>query len=298
MHPLGAHPTFAHRLNLIVLEIISQKHTMEDTELLPLTPATVLPPSKEISILLREGEGYKFSVTTEAAEAKAKLIEASGKITTVDAGSLELAQLTVKSLAALRIQVEKARKEVKAPVLELADEIDAHAKGFVNTVLFEESRLSKEIGIFSRQQEEIRQEAIRKAQKAAQEASELKAQAERAAEAAKAPPEPEAKPLSFAERARLAADQEELAQKAEAATQSAQQATQAAISLAPVAGVKSVLTFEVEDIVALYRAHPELVTLTVKTAEVNKRLKQLQANNLPTSIPGLKIITDSKVSTR
>lgn len=65
-------------------------------------------------------------------------------------------------------------------------------------------------------------------------------------------------------------------------------------------GVTFPLSFEVDDIAQLYMEHPELVTLTVKTAEVKAFLKaeETKLNGQVPTVPGLRVFRAARIQTR
>ena len=118
-------------------------------------------------------------------------------------------------------------------------------------------------------------------------------------EAARAHDEAQAAKAKAEEDSRKAREAEQ-ARAAEAARieQARKEATLA--SSRGVSGVKFKTVFEVEDIAEFYRNHPDLVTLTVKTSEVNALVARLEKENngvLP-SIPGLLLKREPIVATR
>lgn len=182
---------------------------------------------------------------------------------------------------ARRIEAERIEKERKAEAERLAEE--------------------------KRREDEARklQEAAEAARKAAEEAAakanaddeeeDIEAELARAAAIdAKNAADKAAKDAAEADRIAEEARQKEAAELAE------RQRLASVSSLAVTKGVTFPLAFEVEDIAQFYMEHPELVTLTVKTAEVKAYLKAQEEKldgGIPT-VPGLRVFRAAKVGTR
>ena len=157
-------------------------------------------------------------------------------------------------LSAMRIEVDKCRKEIKEPVLRVGKLIDQAAKDFMAEIELEESRIKGLIGDH------------------ANEVARLKAIAE--AE--------ERKAFEFARAAREAAEgtgriADVLAHKAAVAAKLAASTEVAETKVAQ--GVRFAWDFEVIDIDALYQSAPQFVTLTPRRAEILAEIKRIAETN-------------------
>jgi len=207
----------------------------------------------EIMPLILAGDGYQLTISSEAEARKAALIEKSSEITTVTSNDESAkAQFHSRSLAAMRIEVEKSRKLVKEPVNRIGKMIDQAAANFLVEITAEEGRIKQLVGAHA-------EEVLRiKAEKEA---------AERAAfEAARAAKE-EAENGGIA--AVLAA-KKALADKLQSSNEVA--ATRLA------AGIRFAWDFEVADLAAVYDLAPQFVTLEIKRSTVLTFLRELADN--------------------
>lgn len=263
------------------------------------TPATV-------NALALIGDGYTLGITADAKLEKAVLLSTSSEVTVVsDPTTYEVAQDSTRSLAAMRNAVEKSRKQVKEPVLALGKQIDSIAAEFIADIEAEEKRIQSLMQDYAREQARIRAEQEAAARRAAAEAERQKQEAERKAREAEeqARRAEVLKTKAAQDKANAAAEEArrlsyEAAQKAQAEQTKALEQTLASVQTAAPAGVKEELDYEVTDIAALYRAAPQLVELSPRRKDILAALKQLQAANLPTTIPGLTIKKVLKISTR
>ena len=211
-------------------------------------------------------------------------------------------------------EVEKGRTEVKAPVLALGRKIDAAAEEFSAPLAAAQKRLQSVLTEDAKQQARITREAEekRQAELRRQQEEERKRQAEidrqaREAEQARLAAERAEREAKTAE-ARAAA--QEAARKAadEAAALAVQKEKEAAaakleqaellcqpVAPAKAAGttVRNLWTFDVVDIHAVYKAHPDLVELTVKRADVLALIRSGTRE-----IPGLSIWQETTANAR
>jgi len=280
--------------------------------------------------LILAGEGYSLGIAPEAESAKAELLtQAAGITAVIDSTSAETARQHVKKLAAMRNLVEKSRKAVKEPVIDVGRKIDDKAKEFSAELISEETRITGLIGAHAAEVERKRQEAERERLRLEREESERQAAAERQRQAEEAAAR---KAAEEAEKARLAAQEAEWAdspdQQAEAkrqaeeaeraAAEARRQAVEAeaarqaeaakakedalaagmlAQSQGP-AGVSWVYDFETTDIASLYKARPELVELSAKRSLILAELKAQAERGEEPSLPGLHVKREPKVRTR
>lgn len=309
----------------------------QEVEIIPPGQPVPVPEVVTGSLILR-GHGYETLVTQTAAEQKRIIVEASRKVVAVtDSASCDLAQSRIKSLASIRTAVEKSRKDIKAPVIELGRRIDATATEFVAEVITEESRLSGLVADYVREEQrkarEAREAAERERQRiereehekrmealrAEQEAERQRMAAERAAHEAEmaalaAQRQQDAAAQRAAEQAASAARQaqEEARQRAEAAqreqeraAEEARRQAEAVTTTAPVevAGVSNEIDFRVVDAAAFYAAFsakcPEFFEIVVKRAPVLEALKKsLKAKGKIPAVPGLEVFENVKVRGR
>lgn len=259
--------------------------------------------------LILTGAGYGLEVSPEAETQKAELLaSASAIVEVLDPAGSELARAEVKALAAMRNLVEKSRNQVKAPVLQVGKDIDAKAAEFVAEIKAEETRLTTLVGDYAAEVERLRQKMLREIEekrqaeaKALREAEEARLKAEREAEAAKQAEE-EAMWADSAEDQAKAKEAARVAEEARAKAEAERSAIieEKVVEIVPAAadGTKFVTDFEVEDLHALYIAHPSLCTLTIRTADVKAHLKMLEDRGQDPSLPGLKVFRKPVVSTR
>ncbi len=227
----------------------------------------------EIMPLILAGDGYQLTISSEAEARKAALIEKSSEITTVTSNDESAkAQFHSRSLAAMRIEVEKSRKLVKEPVNRIGKMIDQAAANFLLEITAEEGRIKQLVGAHA-------EEVLRiKAEKEA---------AERAAfEAARAAKE-EAENGGIA--AVLAA-KKALADKLQSSNEVA------ATRLAD--GIRFAWDFEVVNIEAFYAAEPDLCEITLKRAAILTALKELESNGFDVAMPGIRAFKKPIVSSR
>jgi hypothetical protein len=205
----------------------------------------------EIMPLILAGDGYQLTISSEAEARKAALIEKSSEITTVTSNDESAkAQFHSRSLAAMRIEVEKSRKLVKEPVNRIGKMIDQAAANFLIEITAEEGRIKQLVGAHA-------EEVLRiKAEKEA---------AERAAfEAARAAKE-EAENGGIA--AVLAA-KKALADKLQSSNEVA--ATRIAD------GIRFAWDFEVFDLHLLAAKEPALVKIEPRRSEILAELKDME----------------------
>jgi hypothetical protein len=227
----------------------------------------------EIMPLILAGDGYQLTISSEAEARKAALIEKSSEITNVTSNDESAkAQFHSRSLAAMRIEVEKSRKLVKEPVNRIGKMIDQAAANFLIEITAEEGRIKQLVGAHA-------EEVLRiKAEKEA---------AERAAfEAARAAKE-EAENGGIA--AVLAA-KKALADKLQSSNEVA------ATRLAD--GIRFAWDFEVVNIEAFYAAEPDLCEITLKRAAILTALKELESNGFDVAMPGIRAFKKPIVSSR
>lgn len=191
----------------------------------------------------------------------------------------------VREIKGITKSVESARKEVKAPFLDLGKQIDKAAEDFTSPLLEEAKRIEKLLFDFQKkiddEAQKIREEAERK-----QREEQAKIEQERRDALAKA--------TSEAERIRA---EENAAEKERSATVESLklQSSLATIALSKPAGLakKRTAQFEVNDIIELFKARPDLVSFEPRTREINSQILGGMKE-----CPGLKIWIEESTTVR
>jgi hypothetical protein len=269
------------------------------------------------SPLILTGPGYGLQIAPAYEAKKAELLKSAGLIARVnnpedDAAAAE----QIAKLAAMRIETEKSRKEVKDPALKFGLAVDEKAKSFSAAVVAEETRLKKARGEYAVEVQKERQRVLAEMEKQRQAEAErvrlaeaARVQAEREAEEARrkaeelafnaTTPEEDAEAARLAEEA-AAADKERLRIAAEDAARVAALPV-AAPAFVPAApkGVKMIADFEVLNLDTLYHANPQLVTLSERRKEILEFIAAhspagVTDETLPT-IPGLRVFLKPQV---
>jgi len=201
--------------------------------------------------LILAGDGYQLTISPEAEARKAALIEKASEITSVTSNDESgKAQFQTRSLAAMRIEVEKSRKLIKEPVNRIGKLIDQTAADFLAEITAEENRIKKLVGAHA-------EEVLRiKAAKAAEE--------RKAFEAARAAKE-EAENGGIAA---VIAAKKALADKLQASNEVA------ATKLSD--GIRFAWDFEVESIEAVYNTAPAFVTMEIKRSVVLSWIREME----------------------
>ena len=185
----------------------------------------------------------------------------------------------LKGLKIVSKAVEMSRTAAKGPVLDLGKRIDGAAKDFLTEVDAEIVRLTALLTSYEVEQRRIAAEAERQRQE-----EERRKQAEEAARIAEIRRQQEAAAraelLANTERERAAAKAQRIAMESAAAIERAAAAERQAnlpvvIEAPKVAGtvIREDWTFEVHDVIAFALAHPNLVEITVRRADVLKLIR-------------------------
>lgn len=217
--------------------------------------------------LILAGDGYALTISPEAEARKQELLAGAASITTVTSYDESAdAQVHSRSLAQMRIEVEKSRKEVKEPVNRIAKLIDQTAKDFMLEIAVEEERITRLVGDHAQEVaplKRLKEEEERKAFEQARAAKEDFQRLEAVASAASG--------IADILLARKAA---EIAESERQATLAAKLAASEAVAETKVAeGVRFVWDFEVEDI-ALLATVSQLVTIEPRRAAILALLKE------------------------
>ena len=134
----------------------------------------------ELMPLILAGDGYQLTISEVAIQRKSMMLSMSAFVTSVTSNDESAAaQRHTRSLAAMRIEVEKSRKLVKEPVNRIGKMIDAYAADFLAEIVAEENRIKQLIGNHAAEVMRIKAEkeaaereafeAARKAREAAEE---------------------------------------------------------------------------------------------------------------------------------
>lgn len=216
--------------------------------------------------LILSGEGYFLTICQEAETSKRDLLVASSNVCTVTTNDESAdAAYVMRSLAQMRIMVDKGRKDVKEPVLRIGKLIDASAKTFLLEIEEEEARLRKLIGDHANEVARIaaiKAEEERKAFELARAAREAAAAAQDTAEASGRIADVIA--AKQAEQAR----QETLGARMEASSELA------ATKIAD--GVRFAWDFEVVDMEAVLNGLRDYVEITVKRSPILAWFKEME----------------------
>lgn len=217
--------------------------------------------------LILSGEGYTLTICQEAETSKRELLASSALVATVTNNDESAdASYVMRSLAQMRIMVDKGRKDVKEPVLRIGKLIDASAKTFLLEIEAEEARLRKLIGDHANEVARIaaiKAEEERKAFEIARAAREAAAAAQDAAEASGKISDVIA--AKQAEQAR----QETLGARMEASSE--------LVATKIADGVRFAWDFEVVDIEQVARTIPEMVEMKIKRSTVLEFFKEVEA---------------------
>lgn len=229
-----------------------------------------------MSLLTLTGlQDTQITLATDAQAARDLRLNEAKSITRIDDEiDAEAAAAVLKDLASILKATEAARTEIGAPVLELQRKINSTAKDFCAPLETEKTRLSRLLGAWQQAQ----REAAEKLQRIAIE---------------------EARRIAREEAAKLAAAEiehgEGSAEVAQAQAVAVERVAEARVAVAQAAPAQPAGTqvrrpwvFEVTDLAALAKAHPELVVITPNKAAINAVIKHNQ------NIPGLRIWQDCK----
>ena len=204
----------------------------------------------ELMPLILAGDGYQLTISEVAIQRKSMMLSMSAFVTSVTSNDESAAaQRHTRSLAAMRIEVEKSRKLVKEPVNRIGKMIDAYAADFLAEIVAEENRIKQLIG--NHAAEVLREKA---------EKERIEREAFEAARAAR----------EAAEEGGIAA-----VLAAKKATAEKLEASSEVASTKLADGIRFAWDFEIDDIAAVYEAAPQFVTLEIKRATVLAFLREL-----------------------
>lgn len=273
------------------------------------------------AIQVFERKDLSVSATSEIRAQIEQALESTALIGAVsDVESNAKAADAIGQLKAIAATIEKARKAIKEPVLELGRAIDAKAKELSQELVVEMNRIGKAVTDWQTEQmekqraaERLRQQELERIERERREAEE-KAERERqeaireanrkaAEEAAKARNEQErqaAEQRRLEAEARALRDAEEAKQRAEQMAKQDAMATAAPVTKPKAQGqvVKEEYEFEMTNPFDLVRTHPGLVEITLRRAEAKAAIEALARTGAELKIPGLRIWKAVKVQQR
>lgn len=218
----------------------------------------------ETTALILSGQGYELTIAQEALARKNELLGIARAVCHVrDNDESADAQYHSRSLAALRIEVEKSRKEVKEPVNRIGKLIDQAAKDFLADIEAEEARIKKLVGDHAEEVARLKAEKERLERIAFEEARAAREAADAAADAAESTGKiADIIAAKKAERERM----ETLAARMEASE---------SVATTKIAeGVRFAWDFEVTDIEAFAAARRDLVDITPRRADILAEIKR------------------------
>lgn len=229
-------------------------------------------------------QSAEIAIAAEARELRDKLLAEIREVTSVaDAFDADVAADVLKRATQLSRGIEADRTTVKAPVLALGKKIDALAKEIVAELDTEIGRVSRVLGTYQLAEKQKAEAADRLAR---DEARRIQAEAEqKAREAAKA---------ADTDTEALAAASEIMDTAAAKIVETRKAIVSTVAPKAADTAVRVDVCFEVDDIVALYAARPELVNLEPNGAAIRAICKA----NPKLQLPGLRHWTEAKTNIR
>lgn len=229
-------------------------------------------------------QAAEIAIAPEARELRDKLlVEIRGVTAVADAFDADCAADVLKRATQLSRGIESDRSTVKAPVLALGKKIDALAKEITAELDGEIGRVSRVLGAYQLAEKQKAEAAERLARDEARRIqAEAEANARKAAQAA-------------------STDTEALAAASEIMDQAAAKIVETRKAIVSTVAPKAVDTavrvdvcFDVNDIIALYAARPELVNLEPNGTAIRAICKA----NPNLQLPGLRHWTEAKTNIR
>ena len=229
-------------------------------------------------------QSAEIIIAAEARELRDKLLAEIRGITAVaDAFDADVAADVMRRATQLSRGIEADRTTVKAPVLALGKKIDAIAKEIVAELDTEIGRVSRVLGAYQLAEKHKAEAAERLARDEARRIqAEAEANARKAAQAADSDTEA------------LAAASEIMDQAAAKIMETRKAIVSTVAPKAADTAVRVDVCFEVDDIVALYAARPELVNLEPNGTAIRAICKA----NPKLQLPGLRHWTEAKTNIR
>ena len=229
-------------------------------------------------------QAAEIAIAPEARELRDKLLVEIREVTAVsDAFDADVAADVLKRATQLTRGIEADRTTVKAPVLALGKQIDALAKEITAELNDEIGRVSRVLGSYQLAEKQKAEAADRLAR---DEARRIQAEAEqKAREVAKA---------ADSDTEALAAASQIMDTAAAKIVETRKAIVSTVAPKAADTAVRVDVCFEVDDIVALYAARPELVNLEPNGAAIRAICKA----NPKLQLPGLRHWTEAKTNIR
>jgi vacuolar-type H+-ATPase subunit I/STV1 len=223
---------------------------------------------EELAPLILAGQGYELTVAPEAEKRKAELIALASDVTAVTSNDeSSAAQRVTRSLAAMRIEVEKSRKTVKEPVNRIGKLIDQTAKNFLDEIEAEDNRIKRLVGAHAEEVARIQREKELAERKAFEEARAAREAAEAAAEAA----------ANTGKLSDIIAAKQADKERLEAAA-ARLDASEDLAGTRIAAGVSFKWDFEVEDMDLVITCLRDALDITVKRTPILAWLKEMEAD--------------------
>lgn len=229
-------------------------------------------------------QAAEIAIAPEARELRDKLLVEIREVTAVsDAFDADVAADVLKRATQLSRGIEADRTTVKAPVLALGKKIDAIAKEIVAELDTEIGRVSRVLGAYQLAEKQKAEAADRLARDEARRIqAEAEANARKAAQAADSDTEA------------LAAASQIMDTAAAKIVETRKAIVSTVAPKAADTAVRVDVCFEVDDIVALYAARPELVNLEPNGTAIRAICKA----NPKLQLPGLRHWTEAKTNIR
>lgn len=263
------------------------------------------------SLVLSNFKAVSVTVSPDAITTRDNIVAQLNAIRAVASqAEYESAVTVLQQSAKITREVEAARKDVKAPVLELGKDIDTKAKSYVEPLTKTTERVTGLVNAYTAEQRRIAAEAeakriaeLQRIERERQEAeriererlAEIERQQKAAIRAAQEAESPEQFEAAKKQQEELARKQAEAAQAAEDERKKQAQMRLSALQQPPVVFTKAAgvqtrerWRFEVTDINALLQARPDLVKVEPKTAEINRAIDGGK------QIPGLRVWSESQ----
>lgn len=231
------------------------------------------------AIELKDFEVPSVFILPDAIEKRDNLIQQCKGITVVDDSFVnECAVEILRDVARMKADVEKTRKQLKQPVLDLGRAIDGAAKDFLTSLGDAERGVKKLVDSYAAEQRRIQFEAERKRREEEERIAKEKAEAARKLEEAKTAEEQQAAKAVVEEKVKEQADLKLSPVKTEEKSEGM--------------SVRVSKDFEIQDIEALWKARPDLVHMMPKRSAILEAIKTVD------SIPGIKIFEKTSTSIR
>lgn len=231
------------------------------------------------AIELKDFEVPSVFVLPDAIEKRDNLIQQCQGITSIDNSfSNECAVEILRDVVRMKKDVEKTRKELKQPVLDLGRAVDGAAKDFLSSLGEAERGVKKLVDGYVAEQRRIAFEAEKKRREEEQRIQREKEEAARKLEQAETAKEQQEAKAAVEEKVKEQADLKTAPVKHEPKPEGM--------------SVRVTKDFVIEDVEALWKARPDLVHMMPKRSAILEAIKSVD------SIPGIKIVEKTSTSIR